>query len=52
MAGGGGGGGGVCWDELMAGYVVPTEFFHTFSSQRDFFLKSLKNMSASVRMKD
>ena len=36
----------------MAGYVVPTEFFHFFSSQRDFFLKSLKNMFVSFSAKD
>ena len=31
----------------LADYVVPTEFFQPFSSQRDFFLWSLKNMSVS-----
>ena len=36
----------------MAGYAVPTEFFHTFSSQRAFFSKSLKNMSVSFRVRD
>ena len=36
----------------MAGYVVPTELFQPFSSQRDFFLWSLKSMSVSFRAKD
>ena len=43
--------GGRGGDEL-AGYVVPTEFFQPFSSQRDFFLWSLKNLSVSFRVKD
>ena len=46
------GGGGRGGDEL-AGYVVLTEFFfQPFSSQRNFFLWSLKNMSVSFRVKD
>ena len=36
----------------MVGYVVPTEFFQPFSSQREFFLRSLKNMSVSFKVKD
>ena len=32
-------------ENKMAGYVVPTEFFHPFSSQSYFFLRSLNNMS-------
>ena len=35
----------------MAGYGVLTEFFQPFSSQRDFFLWSLKNMFVSFRVK-
>ena len=42
--------GGKGRDEL-AGYDHPTEFFQPFSSQRDFFLWSLKNMSVSFRVK-
>ena len=38
-------------DEL-ATYVVSTEFCQPFSSQGDFFLWSLKNMSVSFRVKD
>ena len=33
-------------------YGVSTEFFQPFSSQRDFFLWSLKNMSVFFRVKD
>ena len=44
-------GGGRGGDEI-AGYVVPIEFFHYFSSQRDFFLRSLNDMPVSFRVKD